>query len=149
MATISSGSLPARSSARRDLPLAVGPSRTTAVPGKLATAGDVDDGAGGVRGLVGRDPQDGLGDFLRLAGSREGRGGANALQARRVAAGRMDLGAYHPRAHRIDADAFGGHFLRKADGEGVDRALRRGIVDVVAGRTEARGGGGEIDDDAA
>src|SRR5882672_3196832 len=109
MATISSGSFSARSRARRDLPLAVGPSRTNAVPGKLAPAGDVDDSAGGVRGLVGRDPQNGLGDFLRLAGPREGCRGADALQPARVAAGGMDLGANHSRAYRVDADAVGGH----------------------------------------
>ena len=45
----------------------------------------------------------------------------------------MDLGVDDARPHRVDADAFGRHFARQPDGERVDRALRRGIVDIVAG----------------
>src|SRR5688500_14957544 len=85
--TISSGSCSASSMARRDLPLAVGPRRTTAAPGKLPSAGDVEQRAGRVRRFVGRQPEDGASDLLRLAVAAERGGAADALQARRVAAG--------------------------------------------------------------
>src|SRR5258706_6583417 len=96
MATISSGSFSARSRARRDLPLAVGPRRTSAVPAKLATAGDVDDRGGGVRRLVGGEPENRAGDFLGLARPRERRGGAPSLPARPAAPGRLGFRADYP-----------------------------------------------------
>src|SRR6185436_10912347 len=121
MTTISTGSFSASSSARRDFPLAVGPSSTAAALRKLATAGDVDDRAGGVGGLVGSEPEDGAGDFLGLARACERRHGADALEAARVAAAGVDLGANHAGAHGVDADAVAGNFLRQAHGEGIDR----------------------------
>src|SRR5881394_597549 len=114
MTTISTGSFSASSSARRDLPLAVGPSSTAAALRKLAPAGDVDDRAGGVGGLVGSKPEDGAGDFLGLAGARERRRGADALEPARVAAAGVDFGADHARADGVDADAVAGNFLRQA-----------------------------------
>src|ERR1044071_7076499 len=108
MATISSGSFSASSRARRDLPLAVGPRRTTAAFCNLPPAGDVDDRAGGVRRLVGREPEDGAGTCLGRAGTRERRRVADALEAAGITARGVDLGADHARTHRVDADAVAG-----------------------------------------
>ena len=42
------------------------------------------------------------------------------------------------RAHRVHPDAFGRHLTGEADGERVDGALRRRVVDPLAGPTEHR-----------
>src|SRR6185295_11079175 len=110
MATISSGSFSARSRARRDLPLAVGPSRTKA-PANLAAARDVEQRPRGVRRLVREQPEDGARDLLGLAVAAERRGGADPSQPRRVAARGMDLGIDDTGPDRVDADAFTAELL--------------------------------------
>ena len=50
----------------------------------------------------------------------------------RLAAERMKLGIDDARPDRVDADAFLRHFVREADGHRVHRALRSGVVDVLA-----------------
>src|SRR5580765_7298010 len=145
--TISTATRSARARARLDLPLAVGPSRTYAVP--LTATGDVDDRPGEVRRLVGSEPEDGARDLLGLAGALQGRGLADAVHARRVAADRMDVGADDAGTHCVDADALRADLLGEADGERVDRALRGGVVDVLARRAELCRDRGHIDDRAA
>src|SRR5688572_11450942 len=147
--TISSGRRSASRSASADLPLAVGPRSATTVRAKLAPAGDVEQRAGDVGGLVRGQPEDGARDLLGFSRSLQGRGGADPVDARRVAAHGVDLGADHAGAHRVDADALRPDFLRKADGEGVYRALRGRVVHVVARAAEARGRRGKVDDRAA
>src|SRR5687767_6078900 len=136
--TISSGSFSAALSASADLPLAVGPRSAYAVRYKLAPARDVQQRSRDVRSLVRGEPHDGARDLVGLSGARQRRHGADALDAAGVAAREMDLGADHARPHRVDADALGAHLLRQADGESVDRALGRRVVDVLARAAEAR-----------
>lgn len=42
-------------------------------------------------------------------------------------------------SYAIDAHALACHFFGQADGEGVERALGGGIVDIFVGRTQACG----------
>src|SRR5688572_8480117 len=88
--TISTGSLSATWIAAADLPLAVGPRSAYAVRAKLATAGDIEDRAGDVGGLVREQPQDAARDLLGLAGAGERRDRADALHAPRIAARGVD-----------------------------------------------------------
>lgn len=53
-----------------------------------------------------------------------------------LAAGGMNLGIDNAWPHRVDPHTFVRHFPGEADGEGVDRALGGGIVDIFARRTE-------------
>ena len=50
---------------------------------------------------------------------------------------RVDVGVDDAGADAVDADAFAGDLARQADGERVDRRLRRGVVDVFARRARA------------
>ena len=55
-----------------------------------------------------------------------------------LAAARMHVGLDHARPDGVDADAVRRHLPREAEGERVDRPLRGGVVDVLAGRAEPR-----------
>src|SRR6266404_4790343 len=143
--TISSGRRSASAMARRDLPLAVGPSSANALP---ATS-DVEDRPADVRRFVGREPENRPRDFLRVAGPAERRGGADALGPAGIAARGVDLGEDDAGPHGIHADAFAADFLRQAERHRIDRALCRGVVDVHRRRADARGHRRDIDDCAA
>lgn len=58
----------------------------------------------------------------------------------------MDLGLGHARRDRVDPDAGGRQFLRHANRQGIDGALRGRIPDEFVGRAEARRDRGDVDD---
>src|SRR5438309_4045580 len=143
--TSSTGARSASAMARRDFPLAVGPSSATDLP---ATR-DVEYCSGHVGRLVGGEPQDRPRDLLRLARAAKRRRGADLVRAARIAARSVDLRADHARSHRVHADIFAADLLREAERQGIDRAFRRGIVDVHGGRAQARRDRREVDGRAA
>src|SRR5438874_5387550 len=143
--TSSIGARSASAKARRDFPLAVGPSSANALP---ATR-DVEYCSGHVGRLVAGEPQDRPRDLLRLAGAAKRRRCADLVRAAQVAARSVDLRADHARSHRVHADAFGADLLCEAERQRIDRALRRGIVDVHGRRAKARRDRREVDDRAA
>ena len=71
------------------------------------------------------------------------------MRAIGLAAGGVDFGIDQAGPNAGDANAFARDFMAEADGEGIDRALGRGIVDIGVGRAELGRDRGEIDDDAA
>ena len=73
----------------------------------------------------------------------------DALDAIGLAAAGVNVGVDEAGPDRVDANAFFGNLLRQADRERVDRALRGGVIHVLARRSHARGTGGDIDDRAA
>src|SRR5579885_2373710 len=116
---------------------------------RLPPAGYAEDGAGDVGGGVREKEQHGLGDFLGLADAAVRDGGADALDATRIAGGGMDLGHHHAGRHGVDADALARDFLREADRHRIDRALGRRIPDILARAAERRCDGADVDDGAA
>jgi hypothetical protein len=61
----------------------------------------------------------------------------------------VDLGLDDAGADRVDADAFAGDLPGEAEGEGLDRPLGGGVVDVLPGRAELGRGRRDVDDRAA
>src|ERR1035437_2822008 len=61
----------------------------------------------------------------------------------------MDVGLNDAGAHGIDPNTFCCHFFRQAHGESVDGTLAGGVVHIVTGATQTRGGAGDVDDGAA
>src|SRR5688572_22793171 len=138
MDTISIGSLSAALSASADLPLAVGPRSANTVRFKLPPAGDVEQGAADVGGFVRGEPQDRTRDLLGFARALERRGGTDAVHARGVAAGEMNVRTDDAGPHAVYADALRADLLGETDGECIHGSLGGGVIDVLARRAELR-----------
>ena len=101
-----------------------------------ASAGHVENGAGDVGGVA-QEPDRRLRDFLRRA--RAGRSG-RGFGCGRVRRARVDVRLDEAGTEGVDPHALRAKLLRKADGQGVDRALRAGLVDIEVRRAEPRRG---------
>ena len=62
-----------------------------------------------------------------------------ALDPLGIAAEGVKVGEDVARPYAIDTHALARHFLGQAQGEGVQRALGGGVVDLLVGRTQPRG----------
>src|SRR5690606_24387462 len=97
------------------------------------------DGYGSSRYVCGigrEEPGNGVCYLLWLPYAAQCDRGEQSINPVAVAAGSLHLGIDKTRSHAVDPDALRSHFAGEPDGQAVDRALARSVVDVLACSTE-------------
>ena len=89
----------------------------------------------GIGGFIGKQPQDGVNHFCRLAVAFHRHNVLEPLFPVRIAATGMNVGVNDPRPNRVHSDAFRRHFLGQADGHRIQRAFRSLVIDIFTRRS--------------
>src|SRR4029453_14989026 len=105
-------------------------------------AGDVDQRACRIGRGIAQEPNDGFGDFLRMARSSHGCRGTKALCPVGLSAARMDTRIDTTGPGSLHAPTLAGELFRESDGQRIEGALRSGIVDEFEGGAQPGSGGG-------